>query len=107
MCAALGRSAAGDCTTASSAGLRDAPLLLLDEPTQHLDAVTAAAIDQAIARLAEGRTVIRIAHRLNTIAADERVAVMADGQIIEVGLSGVLRATQGAFARLLQADRAA
>lgn len=89
------------------AWLRDAPLLLLDEPTQHLDAATAAAIDQAIARLAESRTVIRIAHRLNTIAADERVAVMAHGQIIEVGLSGVLRATHGAFARLLEADCAA
>jgi ATP-binding cassette, subfamily C, bacterial CydD len=89
------------------AWLRDAPLLLLDEPTQHLDAATAAAIDQAVATLAEGRTVIRIAHRLNTIAADDRVAVMADGQIIEVGVAGVLRASPGAFARLLQADRAA
>lgn len=89
------------------AWLRDAPLLLLDEPTQHLDAATAAAIDQAVGRLAEGRTVIRIAHRLDTIAADERVAVIADGQIIEVGVAGVLRATHGAFARLLHADRAA
>jgi ATP-binding cassette subfamily C protein CydD len=89
------------------AWLRDAPLLLLDEPTQHLDAAAAAAIDSAIATLAEGRTVIRIAHRLDTIAADERVAVMADGQIIEVGLSGVLRATHGAFTRLLHADRPA
>jgi ATP-binding cassette, subfamily C, bacterial CydD len=80
---------------------------LLDEPTQHLDSATAAAIDQAVATLAEGRTLIRIAHRLNTIAADDRVAVMADGQIIEVGLAGVLRATHGAFARLLQPDRAA
>jgi ATP-binding cassette subfamily C protein CydD len=80
---------------------------LLDEPTQHLDAATAAAIDQAVGRLAEGRTVIRIAHRLDTIAADERVAVIADGQIIEVGVAGVLRATHGAFARLLHADRAA
>jgi ATP-binding cassette subfamily C protein CydD len=89
------------------AWLRDAPLLLLDEPTQHLDAATAAAIDSTIATLAEGRTVIRIAHRLNTIAADERVAVMADGQIIEVGLAGVLRGNHGAFARLQQADCAA
>ncbi len=89
------------------AWLRDAPLLLLDEPTQHLDAATAEAIDEAIAALARGRTVISIAHRLDTIAADQRVAVMADGRIIEVGLAGVLRATRGAFARLLQADRAA
>jgi ATP-binding cassette, subfamily C, bacterial CydD len=89
------------------AWLRDAPLLLLDEPTQHLDVATAAAIDQAIGRLVKGRTVIRIAHRLNTIAADERIAVIADGRIIEVGLAGVLRATHSAFARLLHTDRAA
>lgn len=89
------------------AWLRDAPLLLLDEPTQHLDAATAAVIDRALAKLAEGRTVIRIAHRLDTIGADEQVAVMADGRIVEVGMASALRASRGAFARLLAADRAA
>ncbi len=89
------------------AWLRDAPLLLLDEPTQHLDAATAAVIDRALAKLAEGRTVIRIAHRLDTIAADEQVAVMADGRIVETGTASALRASHGAFARLLAADRAA
>jgi ATP-binding cassette, subfamily C, bacterial CydD len=89
------------------AWLRDAPLLLLDEPTQHLDAATAAVIDRALAKLAEGRTVIRIAHRLDTIAADEQVAVMADGRIVEAGTASALRASHGAFARLLAADRAA
>lgn len=89
------------------AWLRDAPLLLLDEPTQHLDAATAAVIDGALAKLAEGRTVIRIAHRLDTIAADEQVAVMADGRIVETGTASALRASHGAFARLLAADRAA
>ena len=89
------------------AWLRDAPLLLLDEPTQHLDSATAAVIDAALAKLAAGRTVIRIAHRLDTIAAETRVAVMTDGRIVEVGGAGELRATHGAFARLLAADRAA
>mgnify|MGYP001556225611 CR=1 FL=1 len=89
------------------AWLRDAPLLLLDEPTQHLDAATSAAVDPAIARLAEGRTVIRIAHRLDTIADDERVAVLADGRIVEAGPAAELRTLHGAFARLLAADRAA
>ncbi|MGA8277376.1 MAG: thiol reductant ABC exporter subunit CydD [Rhodanobacteraceae bacterium] len=89
------------------AWLRNAPLLLLDEPTAHLDSATAATIDHVIADLAASRTVIRIAHRLDTITAGERVAVMADGQIIEAGLAGVLRAGRGAFARLLEADRAA
>ena len=89
------------------AWLRDAPLLLLDEPTQHLDAPTAAAIDAAIDALATGRTVIRIAHRLDNLADDARVAVLAGGRIAETGLAGELRAAQGAFARLLAADRAA
>lgn len=89
------------------AWLRDAPLLLLDEPTQHLDGATIAAVDPAIARLAENRTVIRIAHRLDTIADDERVAVLAHGRIIEAGPARELRTSHGAFARLLAADRAA
>ncbi len=89
------------------AWLRDAPLLLLDEPTQHLDSATAAVIDTALAKLAVGRTVIRIAHRLDTIAAEMRVAVMTEGRIVEVGRAGELRDAHGAFARLLAADRAA
>jgi len=89
------------------AWLRDAPLLLLDEPTQHLDGATAAVIDTVLAKLAIGRTVIRIAHRLDTIATEARVAVMTEGRIVEVGRAGDLRATHGAFARLLAADRAA
>ena len=89
------------------AWLRDAPLLLLDEPTQHLDGATAAVIDTVLAKLAIGRTVIRIAHRLDSIAAEARVAVMTEGRIVEAGRAGDLRATHGAFARLLAADRAA
>jgi ATP-binding cassette, subfamily C, bacterial CydD len=89
------------------AWLRDAPLLLLDEPTQHLDTITAAHIDTALAKLAEGRTVIRIAHRLDAIRDSEQVAVMADGRIVETGTAEALRHAHGAFARLLAADRAA
>lgn len=89
------------------AWLRDAPLLLLDEPTQHLDAATAALIDASLAKLSRGRTVIRIAHRLDAIGADEHVAVMADGRIVEAGVAQALRHAHGAFARLLAADRAA
>jgi ATP-binding cassette, subfamily C, bacterial CydD len=89
------------------AWLRDAPLLLLDEPTQHLDGATAAQIDLSLEKLAAGRTVIRIAHRLDAIAADAPVAVMADGRVVETGRADVLRQTRGAFTRLLEADRAA
>jgi ATP-binding cassette, subfamily C, bacterial CydD len=89
------------------AWLRDAPLLLLDEPTQHLDAATAAHIDAALAKLSEGRTVIRIAHRLDAIRAHEQVAVMAEGRVVESGTAETLRQAHGAFAQLLAADRAA
>lgn len=89
------------------AWLRHAPLLLLDEPTQHLDSAAASGIDAALARLGEGRTVIRVAHRLNAIGDDERVAVLAEGRIVEQGRAAALRAAGGAFAGLLAADRAA
>ena len=89
------------------AWLRNAPLLLLDEPTQHLDHATAAVIDTAIDALAVGRTVIRIAHRLDNLADDAWVAVLAAGRIAETGRVADLRAAQGPFARLLAADRAA
>ena len=89
------------------AWLRDAPLLLLDEPTQHLDSATAALIDAALSTLAQGRTVIRIAHRLDAIGSSEQVAVMAEGRIVETGRAEVLRHAHGAFARLIAADRAA
>ena len=86
------------------AWLRDAPLLLLDEPTQHLDAATAATIDAALESLAKGRTVIRIAHRLETLADDARVAVLAHGRIVETGRVEQLRSDGGAFARFLAAE---
>lgn len=89
------------------AWLRNAPLLLLDEPTQHLDDAMATGIDAALARLGKDRTVIRVAHRLAAIADDERVAVLTDGRIVEQGTAAALRAAGGAFARLLAADRAA
>ena len=89
------------------AWLRNAPLLLLDEPTQHLDQATAAGIDAALARLGEGRTVVRITHRLDTIADDECVAVLAEGRIVERGRAAALRAAGGRFAELLAAELAA
>ncbi|MDW5598797.1 ATP-binding cassette domain-containing protein, partial [Conexibacter stalactiti] len=61
--------------------LRDAPLLVLDEPTAHLDAETATAVDAAILRLARGRTTLLIAHRPALAARADRVIVLADGRV--------------------------
>lgn len=87
--------------------LRQAPVLLLDEPTQHLDTALSQRIEVALATLGQGRTVIRVAHRLAAIDDNERVAVLAHGRVVESGTAGVLRHAGGAFAALLAADRAA
>ncbi len=89
------------------AWLREAPLLLLDEPTQHLDATTAASIEHALDALGRGRTVLRVSHRLDRLSDDEAVAVLADGRIVERGFAGELRRKAGAFAHLLHEDRRA
>ncbi|HQT89566.1 MAG TPA: thiol reductant ABC exporter subunit CydC [Acidiphilium sp.] len=65
--------------TLARAALRDTPFLILDEPTEGLDPVTEQAVVQAIAEISVGRTVITIAHRLETIGADQRVITLARG----------------------------
>nr|WP_052394681.1 thiol reductant ABC exporter subunit CydD [Oleiagrimonas soli] len=89
------------------AWLRDAPLLLLDEPTQHLDEASAHAVQQAIAELRRGRTVVQVAHRLDAARTADQVVVMAAGRVIEAGTPAQLLADRGAFFRLLQNEEAA
>ncbi|MGH2480955.1 MAG: ABC transporter ATP-binding protein/permease, partial [Ktedonobacteraceae bacterium] len=66
--------------------LKDAPLLILDEPTSSLDPESEQALRQSLARLAQGRTVLLIAHRLNTLAAASRVFVLEQGRLVDAGL---------------------
>ncbi len=82
--------------------LRDAPILILDEPTSSVDKESEGLILEALARLIEGRTVIIIAHRLSTTALAKRVAVLVDGAIVESGSPEELR-TNGHFYRRLYA----
>lgn len=89
------------------AWLRRAPLWLLDEPWQHLDQASAARLEHALRRRTQSCTVLRIAHRLQTVADDERVAVLADGRIVETGVAGRLRASNSLFAQLAAQDHAA
>ncbi|HWE13458.1 MAG TPA: ABC transporter transmembrane domain-containing protein, partial [Solirubrobacteraceae bacterium] len=65
--------------------LKDAPVLILDEPTSSLDARTEGALLEAMNRLAEGRTTFIIAHRLSTIRDADRIVVLDDGRVIEQG----------------------
>jgi ATP-binding cassette, subfamily B, bacterial len=80
--------------------LRDAPILLLDEATSALDAESERAVQQAVERLAAGRTTLIIAHRLATVKRADRIVVFQDGRIVAEGTHGALVAQEGLYARL-------
>ncbi|WP_416915394.1 MAG: ABC transporter ATP-binding protein [Roseicyclus sp.] len=80
--------------------LKAAPILLLDEPTSALDARSEQLVQEALARLAEGRTTLVIAHRLSTIRDADKIVVLDRGRVIEEGHHADLMAKNGAYARL-------
>ena len=81
--------------------LKDAPILLLDEATSALDSASEEAIQQALARLMRGRTVIAIAHRLSTLQNFDRIVVMDQGRVIDDGSPQELSARPGPYRNLL------
>ena len=80
--------------------LKDAPILLLDEATSALDSEVEAVIQSALQRIMRGKTVIAIAHRLSTIAAMDRLVVLDQGRIVEMGDHATLLRQGGLYARL-------
>ena len=80
--------------------LKNPPILLLDEATSALDTGTERDIQGALARAAEGRTVITIAHRLSTVADADRIVVLEDGRIVEEGTHDDLLTRNGHYAGL-------
>lgn len=82
--------------------LKDAPILVLDEATSALDSEVEAAIQTALSRVMEGKTVLAIAHRLSTLTEMDRIVVMDAGQIVEQGPHETLLAKGGLYARYWQ-----
>ena len=80
--------------------LKDPPILILDEATSDLDAESEFMIQQALADLMRGRTVLVIAHRLATVRSADRIVVVHDGRIAEIGRHDQLLARDGIYRRL-------
>jgi ATP-binding cassette subfamily B protein len=80
--------------------LADPAVIVLDEATSSLDPATEAAVERALAAVAEGRTVVTIAHRLSTAERADRVAVMDHGRLVEVASHSELVAQGDRYARL-------
>lgn len=80
--------------------LRDRPILLLDEATSALDTASEALVQEALDRLARGRTTLVIAHRLSTVRNADKIVVMDQGQVVEEGTHEALLARGGVYAGL-------
>ena len=80
--------------------LKDPPILLLDEATSSLDNESERLVQDALDHLKVGRTTIIVAHRLSTIRAADRIAVLDDGWLVELGTQDELLAMNGLYARL-------
>jgi ATP-binding cassette subfamily C protein CydCD len=81
--------------------LRDAPVLILDEATSHLDAVNEQVVQEALGSLARARTTIVIAHRLSTVRAADQIVVLDEGRVVEQGRHEDLLRHRGLYARLV------
>jgi subfamily B ATP-binding cassette protein MsbA len=88
--------------------LKDAPILILDEATSSLDSAAERLVQEALDHVMRSRTTLIVAHRLSTIRHADRIAVLDDGWLLELGTHRELLARDGLYAhlwRLQAADR--
>jgi ATP-binding cassette, subfamily C, bacterial CydD len=83
--------------------LKDAPVVVMDEPTSSLDPESERLVRTALERLAEGRTVLVVAHRLNTVYGADRIAVLDGGRLVQTGTHRELIQAGGPYASLVKA----
>ncbi|MBW7902527.1 MAG: ABC transporter ATP-binding protein [Rhodocyclaceae bacterium] len=102
-----GRLSGGECQRISIARalLKDAPIVVLDEPTAALDSESEVAVQQAIDALVRDRTVIVIAHRLSTVVGADQILVLDDGRIVERGTHAELIAADGRYRAMWEAQQ--
>lgn len=79
--------------------LKNAPIVLLDEATASLDVENETKVQEALSHLLTGKTVLVIAHRMRTVEAADRIVVLADGKVSEIGSPSELMATEGSLFR--------
>ena len=84
--------------------LKNAPILVLDEPTSAMDADTEREVQMALASLAEGRTVIMVAHRLSTVVRAGNIIVLDGGEVVQQGTHEELLSENGMYRRLWEAS---
>ena len=84
--------------------LKDAPILILDEPTSSLDPQQEALVEASLRELGRDRTMITIAHRLNTVIQADRIFVLEGGRIVETGSHQELMTKNGVYAKLVNSS---
>lgn len=82
--------------------LKNAPIILLDEATASLDVENETAIQSALSRLIQNKTVLLIAHRMRTVAGADKVVVLSDGIVVEQGTPDVLKKKDGIYSRMVK-----